>query len=99
MNVDAILDEIADADDADERALADNGKMAEAPLRHARHELAHRILGLAGDDAPRHERVDRHRHEGGAVLGEGMHDVALGEDAGNATPILAHHQGADAARL
>src|SRR3954451_22021042 len=76
---DAILDQIADADDADQNTVADHRKMAEAMLSHARHQLAHRVLGDAGNDLARHQPVDGGRQQPSALLGQRMNDITLGE--------------------
>src|SRR5258707_1406163 len=97
--LDAVLDEVADADDADEDAVLDDGQVTKAMLGHACHQIAYGVFGNAGDDLARHQLVDRHRQQRGALLGEGMDDVALGEDAGDPAPVLADQEGADAAGL
>ena len=60
--------------------------------------LAMRVVLAAGRDVAGHHLADRKRERAGAVLGDGAHDVALGQDPGQAPARAADQHRADPAR-
>ena len=55
---DARLDDVADADEPDQRAVIEHRKMPEPAGRHHLHRLRHRRLRRRGLQLPRHQLVD-----------------------------------------
>src|SRR3954447_25594654 len=94
--VEAVLDEIADADDAAQPPVGYDRKMADAPTGHLRHQFADRVAGIAGGDVEGHDLVDLARQEVGAFVSERNHDVALRQNAVDAVAVLADDNRADA---
>jgi hypothetical protein len=79
--IEPALDHVADRDDAAQGAVLDHGHMADAVRGHQPHDIADFGIGPAGADVARHERRDGEVDDRGAMLGEALDDVALGEDA------------------
>src|SRR6516164_1783835 len=78
--IETVLDHIADADNAAESPVPDDGKVADAAVGHFGHQLADAPRRIAGDNRPRHHLRDGQRQETGATMGEGMDNVALRDD-------------------
>src|ERR1700730_15450269 len=93
--VEAVLDEVADADDAAQPPVGHDREMADAPVGHLGHQFADRVAGLAGDDVAGHDPADRERQEIGGLLGKRDHDIALRQDAIDAIAVLADDDRAD----
>ena len=91
----AVLDDVADRDDADEPALIDDRHVAELSGRHALHDAGDGFALVAGLDLARHRAADRLVEHGSAALGERTHDVAFGNDAGDAAVGAENQRGAD----
>src|SRR5580704_14123551 len=73
--VEAVLDHVADADEARQLAVAEHGKVADAPLGHERHQIRDPVLRTAGDYGLGHELFNAALERRRAVRAEGMNDV------------------------
>ena len=71
------LHDVADGDEAQQFAVANDRQVTEATARHQLHDMVDRIVGVAGHDIAGHDAVRLEFQGGGAVLGEGVHEVAL----------------------
>src|SRR5690242_1061116 len=58
--VEPVLDHVANTNDADEDAVRHHGNVTDTAFGHHRHEIADAVVRRAGEDTPRHQRVDRH---------------------------------------
>src|SRR6266851_2163807 len=88
-------DEVANADDADNRAVLDDRQVADAVHGHQLHRLVHAVLDPAGDDVLSHHLADRKLGHGVAEAIEPMDEVALAEDADMPAPAVGDEEGAD----
>ena len=75
--VQAMFDDVADRDDADQPALLHDWNMAEPARRHRLHDVVDRVVARHGDDLRRHVTRDRVIERGSAVFGQDADDVAL----------------------
>ena len=82
-----IFDQIADRDDADDRAALDHRQMADAPPGHQRKRAHDLGLGLDGDRRRGHDPLDRPVEHRGAVAPQAIDDVALGHDPGDLAAV------------
>src|SRR5258708_552155 len=94
--VEAVPDEVADADEADELAALHHRQVAHAMRGHHLHDLVDAVRGRAGGDVRRHQLMHLVGECLGAVAGEGVDDVALGEHADQPAPAVDHDERADA---
>src|SRR6202035_4024378 len=95
--VEPVLDDVADADDAAQPAVLDHREMADAAVRHFRHQLVDGIRQLASHHPPGHHLGDVERQQSGSVVGHAVHDVALRDDPVDGFAVLADDEGADIA--
>src|SRR5688572_2668854 len=91
-----MLDHIADADDAAERACRIHHRnVADPALGHDRHELADCVPCLAGDHTLGHHRAHTLFHHASTTFGDGPGDAAVRDDPGDPPSILGHDQSAN----
>src|SRR5712671_6922809 len=74
----AVLDDVADRDDADHLILLDDRNVAELARRHPLHERADSLRLVAYDDIARHHLSKRLREHVGALFAKHPHNVAFG---------------------
>ncbi len=89
--LDAVLDHVADRDDADHPLLLDHRHVPELALRHPFHDGADRVGARAGDDLAGHHGRQRLVQRARAALGQHAHDVALRQNADHAMVGAEHH--------
>src|SRR5208283_474836 len=94
--VEAVLHQIADADDALHLAVLDNREVTDARRRHCRKHGIDAIGGATGEDGCRHQLLDLEAEHGGAVSGYRLDEVPLREYADRFHPPVLHDQGTDA---
>src|SRR5260221_4086990 len=94
--VEAVPDEVADADQAAELAGLHHRQVAHAMRGHHLHDLVDAVGGRAGGDVRRHQLMHLVGECLGAVAGEGVDDVALGEHADELAPAVDRDERADA---
>src|SRR5947209_5552278 len=74
----AMLDDVADRDDADYLILLDDRNVAELARRHPLHDRADSLRLAAYDDIARHHLSKRLREHVGALFAKHPHNVAFG---------------------
>src|SRR6266446_6133682 len=74
----AMLDDVADRDDADHLILLDDRNVAELARRHPLHDRADSLRLAAYDDIARHHLSKRLREHVGALFAKHPHNVAFG---------------------
>jgi len=87
-----VLDQVTDADHADEPAAVHHRQVPVAEPRHQRHGAGDGLVRAAGVHVVGHDRLDplvQHRR---AAPGEAAHDVALGDDPADPPVGVADHQ-------
>src|SRR5580704_12741547 len=94
--VEAVLHQIADADDALQLVTLDYREVTDARRRHRRKHGIDAIGGAAGEDGRRHQLLDLKAEHGGTVTGYRLDEVPLREDADRFHPPVLHDQRADA---
>src|ERR1700757_3094876 len=75
--VEAVLDEIADADDALQLVVLDDRQMPDPRRRHYREHSVDAIGGPTSEDRVRHQLLDLKAEYGGALPGDRIDEVAL----------------------
>jgi hypothetical protein len=90
-----VLHHVADRHDADERAALDHRHVAEAPRRHALHEVGDGLVLAAGHDLARHDAAYLARERALTMRGERRDDVALRQNADDAALSPRDHERAD----
>src|SRR5215471_15666506 len=76
--VQAVLDDVADRDDADHLILLDDRNVAELACRHLLHDRADGLRRAACDDIARHHLSKLLREHVGALFAKHPHNVAFG---------------------
>src|SRR5215471_3183383 len=75
--VEPVLDDVADADEAGELAVAEHRQVADAPLGHEGHQVRNPILRAAGDHGLGHQLLDAALEQSNSVAAEPVDDVPL----------------------
>src|SRR5580693_6462370 len=76
-----MLDDVADADDADELAIVSHRQMAHAVIRHQAHRALQAIAGRNLDDGMGHDVRYRQRKRSLSMPRDRVYDVAFGYEA------------------
>jgi flavin reductase (DIM6/NTAB) family NADH-FMN oxidoreductase RutF len=90
--VHAVLDHVADRDDADHLILLDDRNVAELARRHPLHDRADSLRLAACDDLARHHLRKRFREHVGALLTKRAHNVAFGKNSDHPTVRTEHEE-------
>src|SRR4051812_49283275 len=94
--IEALLHHITDADHAAQPpVLLDHRDVPDAPLGHERHDRAHPIVARAGEHLLGHHAADTLAQDVDAMIGDGVEDVAIREDAGQVRAVLGDHERSD----
>src|SRR5664280_704420 len=93
--VHAVLDDVADAHDADQPTALDHRHVSDPVLGHQPHQALDRVPGGGHRDVHRHDRRDRRLERTGTVRRQYPDDVALGDDPIHPTAVTGDHQRAD----
>src|ERR1700735_1135430 len=94
--IEAVLHQIADADDAFESVAVDHRQVADAGPRHRRPRGVHTIRRVAAYDRRGHQFADLVFERRRALAGDRSDKIALREDADRLHPAFFDNQGADA---
>ena len=93
--LDAALDHVADADDADQSTGLHHRDVTEAVLGHQVHDRLQVVAGGAHLDLGGHDRGHRVVQQLGVEDAEPLHDVPLGDDALDGHAVRGNHEGPD----
>src|SRR5262249_849012 len=96
--IQAVLHNVADADDAMQPSTLDDGEMADPLARHLCHHPRDRVIGLTGHGAAHHNIGGAQLEGPGAVNAERFDDVALAAECEEVDTVLAYDDGADSLR-
>src|ERR1700722_11688305 len=88
------LDDVADADDADQLAVLEHRHVPDPVLGHQQREAVDRVRLATGRDHRCHDLLDRQREDRRSMGVQLAHHVTLGDDALHAVGSD-HHHGAD----
>src|SRR3954447_1960955 len=94
--VEPLLHHVADTDHSAQPAiLLHHRNVTDAPVGHQRHERTHPVLARAGEHLLGHHAADTLAQDVDAVIGDGVEDVAIREDAGQVRAVLGDHERSD----
>src|SRR5262249_61665881 len=96
--LDALLDYVADRDEADELAFRDHRQVAEFPGGHPLHDGRNRIVFTTGRDVTCHDLTDRSVERVPPVLGQPPNDIAFRQYPGDTPSRTTDQHRADTMR-
>src|SRR6202171_5236997 len=89
-----MLDYIADADDTDKAAVAQNGHVAHAMAGHQAHHVRDSVGRGDGDHAVSHDFAHRHRNSSLTITSNCVNNFTFGNETNNCVATR-HHERAD----
>ena len=95
QRVDAVLDDVADADDGHQGTLGDDRHVADPTIGHRVGQRLHRVVRGARGHVGGHDLAHRDDQDRGTPLVQMANDVTLADDPGNGRTVRADDERAD----